>query len=695
MTNSPRVHLDFEGASAADLRKVGLYKYAEHHSTRVWLFRYSFGNGLYFGWKPGDARPVGLLNHIAEGGTVVAHNAAFERRIWRLLRERYPECADWPELKIKQMSCTMARACAMALPPALDTLAQALQLKQQKDMGGHSLMMKMAKPLKIYDDDTYLWNDAPANVERLGTYCVQDVRTEEEADSFLPELTPHERQIWELDQVINDRGIKFDMELVVKAIDVVEIALSKANKLVCQYTDGAVTKVTETAKIVAWLNGRGIETETLRKSDQDDLIVSAKALNDQVAVTVLELRQNASQASVDMEKDGPLVEWVIGTLQTAASLFDIHDTIAMASPSVLGALSKTIRGMIIAEDGCKLVGGDYANIEGRLNAWFSGEAWKIQAFIDYDNGVGPDLYKLAYAKSFGKVVNAVDKGERQIGKIEELALGYQGGVGAFVNMVITYFIKLSAIVNTVKSVSSAAQWDAVADKFAGARDKRGLDEETWTALKIIVINYRAAHPSMTQSWWDLQDAAVEAVFRPNSVVPAYNGKARYFFDPRGNWLYCQLPSGRVLVYPQAHLREVVEEAIEVYAGTWMPIEEVDPLIVQNLVAQGAKIQRRRRTQVCYLGLNKAKQWDSDYLYGGKQAENIISGTARCILDHAMLRVEKAGYPIVLTVHDEILAEVVKTFGSAKDFQRIMEEHPGFVPGLPIKVSAWEDVRYTK
>lgn len=283
----------------------------------------------------------------------------------------------------------------------------------------------------------------------------------------------------------------------------------------------------------------------------------------------------------------------------------------------------------------RLVGADLSNIEGRINAWLAGERWKVQAFRDYDAGAGPDLYVLTYARSFGVAVDAVSKAERQIGKVQELALGYQGGVGAFQSMAAVYGLKVT---------------DERADELKTA--------------------WRDAHPAIVQSWWDLQDAAIDAVANPGCIVPVLNDLIRYKVD-RG-FLWCKLPSGRVLAYAAPRI-------------VWGKIKRRD----------GSELEKR---QVEYEGVDSVtKRWGPQRLYGGLQCENIVQAIARDVIAEAMFRAETAGFPIILTVHDEILAEVEDASAghTAETIEALMCVVPKWAPGLPLAAKAWEDKRYVK
>ena len=316
------VHLDFETASPADLSDVGVYRYAEHPSTRMWLFSYQFdGGNRPERWRPGLPAPGRLLDHVARGGTVKAHNSNFERQVWNGVLRRLPEAANWPALSIAQMDCTMARALAIHLPADLDDLAKVLGLIERKDKEGKALMRKMMRPRKRNPDGSYEWWDSPENIERLGQYCDQDVIVESEIDKKLPPLSADERALWELDQRINDRGVRLDVPMIEKIVKVLEVAKQRDNARMAKLTANAVMKTTENAKLLTWFQGRGFQADSIAKDHHADLREIADVLGDDEAAAVLELR--ASGAKTSTAKFGKMLQWALKNWR-ACGLFGFH-----------------------------------------------------------------------------------------------------------------------------------------------------------------------------------------------------------------------------------------------------------------------------------------------------------------------------------------------------------------------------------
>lgn len=733
------VHLDFETGSRTDLRTAGMYRYAEDPTTRVWCFSYQFfkdGKALnpVQHWTPGMPDPVELLTHVEAGGRVVVHNAAFERTIWNLvLVPRY--APHWPRLFIWQQDCTMARAAAIAHPQKLENLGKILGLRAQKDMVGSALMQKMCKPRRVNPDGTLEWWDSEADIKRLVEYCDQDVCTEAEADLKVPPLTAGERQVWMFDQVINDRGVPIDVHAASRCAELVEYAKKQADSVMRTLTNRTVPKCSNDGKLIEWVKSRGLECTTVKKAVQDDIIFMAELNNDSLVRNVMELRRASKKTStakykamlkcvcadgrirgmlnyhgastgrwagrlvqpqnlprLDFEQEGHIITWLHELLRDdKLSIQDVYELISAVHGPIapLVILSRALRSMIKAPPGKKLVGADFSNIEGRMNAWFAGETWKLQAFTDYDTvlpgefdkkgkpkRVGPDLYVLAASGILGKPLDAVSGFERQsVGKVSELALGFQGSVGAFISMGDNYGITPYDISGYIHKSADPSQWDHTAAVYAEKGTVRhGLQEKEWTAVKIVVDNWRKKNPAIVQMWWDLQDAAIAAVSAPGQIIAVCGGKVSYYCD--GAYLWTVLPGGRMLCYAEP---TVVTEKVE------------------RIKPDGTKYTTLRNKVMFWGEDGETKQWVQSSLYGGLQCENIVQAAARDVMCDRLFAAEKAGFKVILTVHDEGLTEVDKysEYHTDKTLQAIMSVVPKDFQGLPLTAAAWEDERYVK
>lgn len=691
------LHVDFETRSAVDLKKAGAYVYAADPSTDIWCMAYAFDDEPVELWTPGQPIPPRAQAHIVASGPLVAHNAAFERVIWHhILTPRY----GWPEPAVEQWRCTMAMGYAMALPGALEHMGQALGSAIQKDMAGHRLMMAMAKPRRPRKGELgspeeaagLLWRDGEEDRQKLYVYCKTDVESERTSDKRLVRLRPFEQRLWHLDQRINDRGVPVDVELARKALAIVDEHTRQLDREMAKVTDWAVSACSNVNTIKAFLKSRsvrlgeilnkktGVYTETLNKETVAEIL--ARENLDPACRRVLELRQEGGKASVDkiqallngLSADGRARgltqyhaantgRWGGRRFQPQNIVrpdeeFDVGaaiDTIlnngterAMARlDTFYGApitcVSYILRGLIKAPSGRKIVAADYSNIEGTVLAWLAGERDRIRAFREYFAGHGPDLYLVAAAGIYGLPVDKISKkthpAERQIGKVAELACGYGGGVGAFQTMAHTYGV-------------------TVPDEQA---------EQIKTA-------WRNANPDIVQFWYDTDEAAIQAVANPGRIVDC--GPVRW--RVAGSYLWCQLPSGRALCYPQPKIMSVTTPwGAERDALTFKTVPNVSNTrkIVQDPTNTG--------------------KWARISTYGGALVENITQAVARDILAEGMVRLEAANYPIILTVHDEAVSEVDEGFGSAKEYEQIMAELPPWAKGLPVAAAGFEAERYRK
>lgn len=334
----------------------------------------------------------------------------------------------------------------------------------------------------------------------------------------------------------------------------------------------------------------------------------------------------------------------------------------MADPTVMELASNALRGMIVAPPGRKLVVSDLSNIEGRILPWLAGEEWKLTAFREFDAGTGIDLYLLAYARAFGIPVGSVTEAQRQIGKVMELSMGYEGGVGAFVTMAATYNLDLVELAAAVLASDIPRHVRMQANSFWGwaslNRKTLGLDQNIFIACDILKRLWREAHPAITAYWPAVKSAATAAILNPNETFPA----GRLAYRREGAWLLGILPSGRYLCYPSPKA--------EMHGNDY---------------------------QLSYMGMNQySRKWQRLKTYGGKSVEQGDQGTARDVMAEAMPKAEEAGYQIILTVHDELVTEAPDTEEfSAKGLSAILSAGADWTAELPLAAKGYEAYRYRK
>jgi DNA polymerase len=501
-----------------------------------------------------------------------------------------------------------------------------------------------------------------------------------------------ELALWHLDQRINDRGVAVDTDLARAAIDAVAVEQKRLKHEVTEQTDGLVTNASQRDNLLAFICAEygvdlpDLKADTLRRRvDDPDLPEGVRLL--------LSLRLEATKTSTAKYKalvnatsaDGRLRNTLqfAGAQRTArwaGRIFqpqnmprpdmeqdDIDDGIEalkagcadLMFPNVMRLTANTVRGCIIAPPGKKLVIADLSNIEGRGLAFLAGERWKLKAFAEFDQGVGHDLYKLAYARSFNADPKDVTKAGRQIGKVQELGLGYEGGVAAFLTFAAVYNMDLEDLAKAVMATATTDALENAQGMWAWAKSKKctlGLPMKTYVACEILKRAWRDAHPMTSALWKAAGDSVRAAISNPGVTFDiGQHLKARV----DGKWLRIRLPSGRYLCY-------------------------INPRVGDD-------------GQITYFGVNQyTRQWGAIKTYGGKLVENCTQAFARDILAYNMPAIEAKGYEIVLSVHDELLTETPdRPEFNADVLGQMMATAPAWAKGIPLAAAGFETTRYRK
>ena len=653
------LHIDFETRSPCDLKKAGVYKYAEDPNTQVICMGYAFGDEPVEIWKRGQPIPERIRDHIVHNGVVFAHNAQFERVV---MAGCLPE---WPQPALEDWRCTAAMAAALALPRDLGRAAKAVGLSENKDDAGKRLMLKMCQPKSFPPGGKPVWWEEGADLERLYAYCKQDVIVERLLEKKMRPLSLREQKVWELDQKINTRGVLIDRAGVLNAKIITQNVLQELNLEISALTDGFVSAITQTAAIKQWFLKRDIDIDSLDKTALVELLHDPQHLLTPQMRRVLELRQEGSKSSVAKlrayhdraSQDGRMRDNLMycGTntgrwsgrgaqlqnlprsklpdIPAAIEEMKYRDSkrIDMFYGPPMSVVSDCLRGFIVAPKGRRLIAADFSNIEGRVLAWLAGHDTLVE---DFRNGA--KIYENMAAAIYGIPASTITKNskERFTGKEAVLGGGYQMG------------------------------WE----RFMKQAAKSGLHLEEDLAKRTIEV-YRLKNKPIVDYWKGLEEASFEAVARPGSkfvVAGTRDKKNEVSFVCAGNILWCRLPSARLLAYP-------------------------DPRIAEVDTPWGSK-----RMAVTYMTIDGlTNQWVRDSTYGGKLAENVTSGTARDVMVEAMFALERLGYDIILTVHDEIVAECDIGFGSVMEMERVMSDCPAWLEGCPITAEGFEAERYKK
>lgn len=710
---TPVLYIDFETRSPVDLKVAGLGRYAAHPLTEALMLAWALDDEAINLFVPEAFRHAAgsrVLLHVATGGLVVAHNAQFELAIWnQIMVPRF----GWPRLRPEQVRCTMAACYAMGLPGALENAAHALGLKVAKDTEGRALMLKMCKPCRTIDYPgmmpkvAYEYHDSPEMRQRLGEYCKTDVNVEREIYKRVLPLSDQEQRIWTLDQAINLRGVPFDMPSLQAALDVADVEKERLNEDMALITNRAVTACSALPALKEWAADHGVMPDGLAKAEVSELL-DYEDLPEPVRAA-LKIRQSAGRfTSISKLK-------AIKTREIAARvrfLFQYHAAttgrwagrgvqphnftrdlpepedveeilrllregsvrwldLTYGEPSIM--ISKCLRGFIKAPRGNMLMGGDFSAVEGRGLAWLSGEEWKLDAYREIDaNPDLPDMYERIYAVTFNIRAEDVTKLQRQTGKVEDLAFGYQGGVGAF---------------RTLSKAGNILVVAKVTPAIARKAQRMGLQVFTEVQVDGFKRDWRDGHPRTKQYWYDLQDAAIRAVQFPGEIFGAGAPGRVVKFRKRGSFLWCRLPSGRTLCFPYP----------AVYNGEYGPYLSFKSVPDAQVWARFVSEKEQGKPNTTYIvdEAGNSREWCRIATYGGKLSENITQAICRDLLAEAMLRVEAAGYPIVLHVHDEVIVEGGFIEQDRVRFEQLMCQVPAWAAGFPVKAGCWLSERYIK
>lgn len=664
------------GAQRKGLTAVGAAVYAEHPSTEVICLAYDLkdGKGRRL-WKPSDLElPFDLFGHVLSGKLLEAWNISFEYWIWRqVCRPKY----KFPFLHFKQVRCAMAKSRAFSLPGSLDKCGKILNTDARKNKRGKQLIDLLCIPHNITQKRKQYRITSDKELHELYEYNLRDIETEAEISSKIPDLENIELEFWQSDQYINQRGVAVDIHAIDKAISFLEQTYEKYNRILSELTNGQVTKASQVQKFMKWLESHNVRISSLDEESLDHLL--NKTILSPVVYQALSIRKLLNSASVKklyslknrttskervhdlfvyhsaktgraagsgpqpQNLPGPLDEnWTPEVADTAIELIKISTLkeFESAHPRVINTISACLRGMFISSPGCDLLCSDYSAIEAVVLAELSGEEWRQEVFRSHGK-----IYEMSASKitgmSFNDICDHKEKtgkhhSARKIGKVAELASGYQGWIGAW------------------------CQFGA---------DKLMEEEE----IKRSILSWREASPKIVEMWggyrngvyFGIEGAAIQAVLFPGNIFE-YRGIT---YLMQRNILYCQLLSGRYMIYhnPQLNPSERRFDTLSLSYEGW------------NTNPKNGKVG-----------------WIRMNTYGGKLVENIVQATARDILAYAIVQLERNKYPVVLHVHDEIVCEVPQKYGSIDELEAIMSTMPIWAKDWPVRAKGgWRAKRYSK
>ncbi|WP_283572447.1 DNA polymerase [Streptococcus agalactiae] len=643
--------IDLETYCEVDLRKSGVYRYAEDDSFEILLLAVSVDNEpvtVYDLTK--EELPDEILQALVDGTIIKwAFNASFERIcLSNWLKKHHPELLSEGFLSPNSWRCSMVWSAYLGLPLSLEGVGTVLKLKNQKLKEGGDLIRYFCipcKPTKVNGGRTRNFpNHAPDKWSAFIEYNKRDVEVELAIKEKFRNY-PVPVFVWKeyhQDQIINDRGIGIDVDFVKGAITIDEESKAKIQEELRELTE--LDNPNSVLQMIGWLREHGVTTDSLEKKAVKELLKTV----DEKTAQVLKLRQQAAKSSVSKYqammncvcKDGrargmfqfyganrtgrwagrlvqlqnlpqnhlPDLEearklFKTGDLETTELLYDTQDT-----------LSQLIRTAFIPSKSKKFIVCDFSAIEARVLSHLAGETWRSKVFEQ-----GKDIYCMSASQMFGVPVEKHGQNAdlRQKGKISELACGFGGAVGAL--------------------------------KAMGAIDM-GLEEQE---LQPLVDSWRQANPNIVLFWWDVDRAVKTAV--KGQVQTETHGIQ---FEVRNGMLFITLPSGRKLAY-------------------------VKPKMGENQFGGES---------VTYEGTGTAKRWERLESYGPKFVENIVQAISRDILAYSMRQLSE--FKIVGHVHDEVIIECDQD-QDLEEISTLMGIAPNWMPDINLRADGYECLFYQK
>lgn len=646
--------IDIETYSDLDIKKVGVYRYVDSANFEILLFAYAFDNEevKVIDLVNDEELPKEVIEALNDNKVIKsAFNANFERTaISKFLNIN---------LKPNEWSCTMIKALTLGLPGSLDSVSKALKFNEdkQKMKEGKALIQYFCKPCKATKVNKGRTRNLPIHDmekwNKFKEYCKQDVVVEREIRNKLSKYKTTEREIklWYLDQRINDTGIKVDTELIENAIECDKRYTEKLTKEAIKIT--GLNNPNSPAQLKKWLSDKvGFEITSLTKESIPEIL---KQVDDENVVRILELRKLMSKTSIKKYEAMKLAKGNDNRVRGLLQFYGANRTGRWA-------------GRLVQVQ--NLPQNHIEDLDLARNLLKEGDFDLIELLYDSVPDVLSQLIRTAFIPSEGHRFIVSDFSAIEARVIAWLA-GEKWRLDVFNSHGKIYEASASQMfkipIENIKKGSELRQKGKLAELSNGyggsvgalismGAIKMGLKEEE---LQPIVTAWRNANPNITKFWWDVDKAAKKAI-KDRTIVEIQHG-IKFIYNP--GVLFIELPSSRRLSY-------------------------LRPKIEPHTTFSGDKIT--------YEGMEQtSKQWKRIDTYGPKLVENIVQATARDCLREAMFNITDAGYSIVMHVHDELVLDVDKKFGSLEEVNSIMGKEISWAKGLPLKADGYECDYYKK
>lgn len=687
--------LDFESRSAVDLSEASYRRYATDPSTDILCIGLKWDDRPSTCFTPsgskttldGLTRPIEVMEAIRIGCPIVVHNAAFEKRMYYwICHKRW----GWPPIPDTQWVDTMASCSYYALPRSLEKAAKALGLEKQKDMSGSRILKQVCKPRAhgklakeawlaegkpLYAMPLIWWEDEE-RLNRVYKYCQTDVETQEQVFLKIGPLPVDRWREWMFDEMVNERGIPVDWGGLYLANNVVEQSLSEYNQRLIELTktpsfpDGMVQTVNQRAKILDWCDLKGYCMVSLNKEAVEDALANPKI--PAPVREILTIRQESGKSS-------------LGKLETMLNLTDddgrIRDSMAWHGAATGRKAGRGMQPHNFPRDCMKAEEAEKFHSLLKENAPFEAVSFHYQSsLMTKDPQSIPDIVSSAL-RSFLQASPGKTFFVSDFSNIETRILSWVCNcrllVDAFSKGECPYIQFASRAYNvnpsSLNKKSPERQLGKVAvlglgygmgaEKFittaGGPAYRVELDEQR---SKEIVKLYRETYPEVSGYWKECETAFMEAIQSQTQIQVG-----RVAFGCNGEWGWIVLPSGRPIWMSQPKVTRVPDR--------WR--------------------EGKLRPEIGYMGIDiKTKQWSRRTTYGGSLVESICQGTAGDILQEALVRTEAAGYPAILSVHDELVSEVDAN-ANFDMFHELMRVRPSWAHDLPIECESHQSRRYGK
>jgi len=651
-----KLTIDFETKSKAPLKDTGVYPYAADPSTDIFCLALKVDDSeavlyipekfrhLYDGPTIDKEEVESLVN---EAETIEAHNMSFEKALWHaVMHKRY----GFTDLPFDKLRCSAAKAAVHALPRDLDRACKAMGLEHEKDMTGRRVMLKMCKPKKPSKRDPGIWHEKPEDFKILCEYCMQDVEAEHELSKSLPELSDKELAVWRHDLEVNARGIYIDKPAITKLVKLLKDKETALLLEIQELTGGKIYSTRQVTAMLAWLAGHDILLDDLQTATVEEALKKLEGKPKRL----LEIRQLLAKSSVKkLEAMAAMAcndNRIRGTLlYHGASTGRFAGVKVQPQYMPRNSYDEKAVDEIVASDPShiELCYGEIPEVASKcVRGMLCAAPGKELLCADFS---AIEARVLAWVAMEEKTLQAF-RDNKDLYKVEASGI---------------YGVPYDEVTKEQRQVGKTAVlalgyqgWLGAFKAMASTYGVRVSEDQA----KEIILKWRNNNGAIVDFWKGIDNAAKRAI-RETDKVHNY-GLIKCLST--GGFLHIRLPSFRLLSYRLPSIELLTD------------------------------MFGREKLGIQFYGMNSmTNQYGPQKTYGGKLTENIVQAIARDLLTDAMLRVEKAGYKIVLHVHDEIVVEVDKGEGGLHTFEKLMAEVPSWAEGLPLAAEGWRGRRYRK